>query len=194
MVALGAHWFVIPLILLTTLVTAIMPVFYFALYLDEGTMQFPRPLRKLALAAAATYGIVAALRLQAFVGPWKWDAVLGLLGNLAYILLLVSMSREVSEDPIEPVPVSNLLSAVTQVAVIAWGIWVAFQLVRIAIVVFTYASLKQFAYRLSRTSPSLHDMAMDVILTFLTQASLLAAPYIVWRSGFGRGASPSEQL
>jgi|HubBroStandDraft_6_1064221.scaffolds.fasta_scaffold742418_1 hypothetical protein len=46
--------------------------------------------------------------------------------------------------------------------------------------------MKQIAFQVRRAPPSLHDMTIDVILTFFSQASLLAAPYIVWRSGFGR--------
>jgi hypothetical protein len=37
-------------------------------------------------------------------------------------------------------------------------------------------------------------MAMDVILTFLSQASLLTAPYIVWRSGYGSTVPRREPL
>lgn len=190
----GSHWFVIPLTLLITLVTAIMPVFYFALYRNEGTVQVSRPLRKLALAAAAAYVIVMVLRVQALPNRLSWFGVFGLLGNLAYILLLVSMSREASEDPIEQVPVSDLLAAVTKVAVVAWGIWVAFQLVRLAIVIFTYSSFENYANRIGRTPPTLRDMMLEVILTFFSQGSLLAAPYIVWRSALGRGTSPRESL
>ncbi len=48
----GRQWLVIPLVLLTGLLTAIMPVLYFALYREEGAMQFPTPLRKVAVLAA----------------------------------------------------------------------------------------------------------------------------------------------
>jgi hypothetical protein len=38
-------------------------------------------------------------------------------------------------------------------------------------------------------------MVMQVVLTFFSQAGLLTAPYIVWRSRVGRGVpEPSVQL
>lgn len=190
----GSMWWVIPAILFITLVSAIMPVFYFALYRDEGTMRFPRPLRKLALVAAVAYLIATALRLQAWDGYWHVSTAVGLLANFAYILLLVSMSRESGEVPSAQVPPSDLLSTVTKLAVIAWGIWVAFQVVRLPYVAFTYPFMKRIAYQVGRSAPSLREMLTDVLLTFFSQASLLAAPYIVWRSGFGRGTPQSQSL
>jgi hypothetical protein len=183
----GSQWWVIPAFALLTLFSAIMPVFYFALYRYEGTMRFARPLRKLALGAAVTLGIVTALRSPAWAGSWNPAAIAKHLANFTYILLLVSMSRDaVGEQSAQSA--SNFLSVVTKVAVVTWSVWVAFQLVRLAIVEFTYSSLKTYAYQVGHTPPTLRDMAMDVILTLFSQASLLAAPYIVWQSGYGQPA------
>jgi hypothetical protein len=187
-------WWIIPSITLLCLFTAVMPVFYFALYRHEGTMQFPRPLRKLALAAAAALVLVMAVRFQARGWAWNWIAAIGPLSNIPYLLLLISISWEVPEEPFARTSPSNLLRIVTQVAVIAWGAWVAFQLVRLPYVAFTYPFMKRIADQVGRSAPSLPEMLTDVLLTFFSQASLLAAPYIVWRSDFGRGAPQRQQI
>jgi hypothetical protein len=179
-------WWVIPLLLLASLGAAIMPVFYFALYRDKGAMWFPASLRKLALAGAMTLAIVMVAGFQAWPATLNWSYAFGLLANLTYVLLLVAISREAREQPSEQMPVAEFLRVVTQVAVLGWGIWVAFQLVRIPGVILTYPSLKTYAYQVGRTPPPLLGMVRDVTLTFFSQASLLAAPYIVWRSYYGR--------
>src|SRR5580700_310281 len=94
----GSQWFVIPLTLLTTLITAIMPLFYFALFRDKGNMQFSKALRKVALLAAVALVIVMAVRVETSPNPLNWVGVLGLLRNLTYILPLVAMSREPREE------------------------------------------------------------------------------------------------
>jgi hypothetical protein len=65
------------------------------------------------------------------------------------------------------------------------SVLVAFQFVRIAIIFRTYSQLERFAFQL-RIAPSESAMVMEAVLTFFSQTSLLAAPFIVWRSGFGR--------
>jgi hypothetical protein len=62
-------------------------------------------------------------------------------------------------------------------------LWVAFQFVRLTIVALTYGQVKQIAFQVGHDAPPLRDMLKDVTLTLFSQAGLLAAPYIVWRSG-----------
>jgi hypothetical protein len=190
LIAIGAtrsRWWIPPSIaLLGCLLVcflAIMPVFYFALYRHRGPIRFPTPLRKLALAAAAILVAVMILRFQASSGGWNWNSVLALVANGGYILLLVAMSRDIPDELSEPISVSRLLAAITKLAVIAWGLWVAFQFVRLTIVALTYGQVKQIAFQVGHDAPPLRDMLKDVTLTLFSQAGLLAAPYIVWRSG-----------
>jgi hypothetical protein len=123
------------------------------------------------------------LRFQASSGGWNWNSVLALVANGGYILLLVAMSRDIPDELSEPISVSRLLAAITKLAVIAWGLWVAFQFVRLTIVALTYGQVKQIAFQVGHDAPPLRDMLKDVTLTLFSQAGLLAAPYIVWRSG-----------
>jgi hypothetical protein len=61
----GFNWWVLPSMAVMLLFIALMPVFYFALYRDRGTMRFPRYLRKVAVAAAVSCALVTALRVLA---------------------------------------------------------------------------------------------------------------------------------
>jgi hypothetical protein len=186
-----SHWFVLPVTLFVICLTAMMPAFYFALFRDAGPMRFSRGLRKLALLAAVALCIVAGIRASAGLHV-TWYAVPGLLSGACYVLLLITMSRENSEETARETPPSDLLVSLTKLTVVVWGLWVAFQFVRIAFVVFTYSQLQQNAFQVRRAPPSFGEMVVDVVLAFVSQANLLAAPYIVWRSDFGRWAVPLQ--
>jgi hypothetical protein len=67
---------------------------------------------------------------------------------------------------------------------------VAFQLVRIAVVESTYSQLQQMAFNQGRIAPSVRLMTIEMVLTFFSQASLLAARFILW---FGAVKSNGEQ-
>src|SRR5205823_6307274 len=138
----------------------ILPLFQFALYLDRGTLRFPEHLRQLAKIAAITLlavvmvGLPASLRsLSVYwanlqVVNWKTpgafsmvagapvtqaqvSALLGFLSNVATILLLYTMSTQPEADAGEDQPISSLLRDTARIAVIAWALWIAFQLFRI---------------------------------------------------------------
>jgi hypothetical protein len=192
---------------------AIMPVFYFALYRNEGTLRFTRELRLLSLAAAVSIGIVLAAGLPDWIesqGPY-WTAIktldwrsggtsllpalralkkinqfstlLAALGDIAYILLLVALFRQgTSGDSTPDLPVSRWLKLVTTVAIIAWGIWAAFNLLRILSVPFTYAGIRSFDLQTGRTPPSFATVMLSDVRDFVTQASLFAAPFVVFKS------------
>src|SRR5580704_17900277 len=89
-----SQWWIFPSMVLTIFFAAIMPAFYFALYLDRKIMQFPTYLRKVAIAAALTCGIVTAWRLEASPDPLSWRTIPGLIPNCTYMLLLLSISRD----------------------------------------------------------------------------------------------------
>ena len=138
-----------PLVVLLTLFTAITPMFYFALYLDETVLHFPKRLRLLALVAASTFGVIVLTALSAWVRSlaayfsamktfdWSVGAtsflafardprtisqlstLLGELSNIACILMLIAIFRS-ADEPLDNVPVSRLLRVMTNVAVIYW--------------------------------------------------------------------------
>ncbi|HUB83097.1 MAG TPA: hypothetical protein VMB03_30060 [Bryobacteraceae bacterium] len=178
------RWWTVPALLVSVAFPALMLAFYFALFRDPGPMHFSRSLRKLALAAAVTCAGVALVRIEK-VGNITWFTLLGQLSTAAYVLLLLIMSRDGPDEPCEePLP-SELMVNLTKLTVLLWSLWVAFQLVRMVIIVFGYSSMERIAFQAARSIPPLHEMLTDVALTFFSQAALLVAPLIVWRSGYG---------
>lgn len=71
MVGIGSRhaesgWWLIPIAVFSVLSSAILPVFFLALYRNEGMWRIPKPLRKLSVASAIFLGlfVVAALRVE----------------------------------------------------------------------------------------------------------------------------------
>jgi hypothetical protein len=176
----------IPLGFLIVAAGAVTPVFYFALFRYEGTMHFSRGLRKVALVVATIFSITIVMRFQESPRVLNWHDVIALLADLSYFLVLLSMSREGNEEPVEQIPVPELLRFVTKLAVLVGSVWVAFQLTRLPYTVFTYSFMQRAAFQAGRSAPPLRDMLRKILLTIFSQAALLVAPYIVWRSDFGR--------
>jgi hypothetical protein len=181
-----AQWWVIPALPVMLLFGSAMPIFYFALYDDPGRMRFPTLLRKLALIAAVTEVGIFLLRFHPSSVVLSGRFFLGVIADLAYLLLLLTMSREAPDDVSEQPTPSEFLQFVTRVTVLLWGAWVAFQLVRFPIAVYLHSYAERLAFQKGRAAPPLQDALGEVVFTFLSQACLLAAPFIVWRSGFGR--------
>ena len=173
-----------PLSVLVSLMTALPPTFYFALYRDHGSLRISERLRLLARAAAFSNGTLLAFGLAAWIkspmGPVP--TLLGALATVANILLLAALSRDPGEQPEEARPVSTLLYVVTKVTVIAWGVWVAFNLLRLVLVPYSYSQLQNYAFSVGRDGPPLAGMIKEAIQTFLRQACLFIAPYIVYKS------------
>jgi hypothetical protein len=62
------RWWIIPGAAMGALFTTTLPVFYFALYRNKGTLRFSRRLWLLALMAALALGIDAAVGLPGWIG------------------------------------------------------------------------------------------------------------------------------
>jgi hypothetical protein len=190
-------WWAIPMIVLLDLFAAILPLFYFALYRNEGALQFPKDLRLLALAAGLALSTITAVGLPGWIASFRSTSVmpsvrevwtigdtstlLGAFSNLAGILLLITFSRQGVNELHGP-SLSRLLVTVTRVAVITWGFWVAFNVLRWFLTPYTYVQLRNYAQQIGRISPSFAYVVGDASRTLVTQACLLAAPYIVWRA------------
>jgi hypothetical protein len=177
-------WRAVPLALLTFIVTALLLVFYFALYRDEGSVQVSERLRLPARTAAFILGILLALQLAEWIkSPERpVPALLGALETIAYILLLAALSRDSGDEPEEVRPVGSLLYVVTKVTVITWGVWVAFNLLRVLALPYVYSQTRDYLISIGRDRPIFADMAKEIVPAFLTAACLFTAPYIVYRS------------
>ena len=197
-------------VVLMTLFTAIIPVFYFALYRDEAILYFPKRLRLLALIAAFTFAVIVLTTLPAWVKSlaayfaalsaldWRIGAtnvlvfvrdprtigqlstLLGEVSNIACILMLIAIFR-CANEPIEAdVPVSGLLRVMARVAVVAWRLVFVVMLVRLAALPYVLFRLRNYALQVGRTPPTFGDIL--AIRESLLWPCLFAAPYIVYRS------------
>ena len=77
------------------------------------------------------------------------------------------------------IPASRLLSRVTKVAFIAWGIWLIIIVGRVILTPYAYLQIRDHAYQVGVTPPRLLDMMVSIISTLLNQACIFAAPYII---------------
>lgn len=179
----------------------VMPLFYFALYRDRGTLRVSRRMRLVASIAAAVVAAISLAQLPAWLaslgavadqsvltpGGRSWglhdlSAVSAQLATLAYILLLVTFWRGPRNEPNFEVPVSKLLRVVTVVTVVVWGAVVAVSVLRLVFTPYTYAQIQTAAAQAGRTPPTLGFVMWDAARFLFSQAGVLAAPFIVWRS------------
>jgi hypothetical protein len=205
------NWWTIPMIVLGSLFAAIMPVFYFALYRNEGALRFSKRLRVLSLAAALVFGTIVAAGLPEWIGSvgayWRtiqrldWSGgatsiltaardsralgqisnLLSEFSNLACMLVLVAFFRKATGESKLDTPISRLLRLVTKVAVIAWGLWLLFNVVRLPIVAFhDFQLLDSRSVLGPRAAP--FGRVLEEIRSLAGQACLFAAPYIVYKS------------
>jgi hypothetical protein len=214
----------VPLLMLMCISVAIMPAFYFALYRNEGTLRLPKRLRSLSLAAAITFGTIIAVDLTRWIGTlgpywttlkmldWRAGAVtvviavrnprtislvsslLGEFSNIAFILLLTAFFRQAGDESCQDVPTSKLLTLVTKVAVIAWGLVVAGLIVGLVLTPYDYFQLLRNTLPFGRTPPPLWPLMLQAVRRLLEQACLFTAPYVVYRSWRGSAESPESAI
>ena len=194
-------WWYLPLGALGFLILATLPVFYFALYRNQGGLQFASRLRSLALLSAFALAASTAIStlgwlnvmlhrdagsvLSPQTSAWTMSdtsSILGLIGNAACILLMFTMYGHASDEPDTGVPVSRFLSVICRVTVPAWGVWVGFNLVRLLHTPYTYSQVQDFAAQIGKTPPPFSALFADATRDLFSQAGLFAAPYIVWRA------------
>ena len=139
-----------------------MPVFFFALYRNRGAFCIPKRLRQLSLAAAIILGVfvVAELRVE-YLDPdfaaregfsdstartvSHIVSLLGPISNATVALLLISFFLQADHGPAVDDTRSQFLDQATKVAVICYGIWLAFLVIRLLLTPYTYSTLKDFA-------------------------------------------------
>ena len=209
---------IIPTVVLAWIFTATMPVFYFALYRNEGSLRFPKNLRQLSLVTALVLGVIVAMDLGGWIGSlgpywtamkaldWQIGAtsvltaardsrtisqvstVLAELSVFAYILLLIAFFRQPNTELFTEadVAVSRMLGFVTKVTLVAWGIWVAFNLIRVGLTPFAFFRIRSVALQIGKPPPQLASMMALATRTLLEQTCLFVAPYIVYNGSLRR--------
>jgi hypothetical protein len=199
-------WWMIPALVFAVLISVIMPVFYFALFRNEGPLQFPKHLRPLSLAAALLFAITMASGFLPWAGPFgpgentsvltevsgalnvrHIAALLGVLSNLAYLLLLVTFFQHSNAESNEASSRSAFLTFIAKVAVMVWAVWLVFNVARLLIFTpYSYFEIRDYLGRMGRTPPLLRDMMAQSLLNLVEQGCLFTAPFVVYRSRSGR--------
>jgi hypothetical protein len=204
---------------LVYLVAAILSAFYFALYRDTGILHFPKRLRLLALAAALASGVILVTGLPAWIGSlanfitasslewstgaasvsalardpatmYQLTALVGEFASVAQILLLIAFFRLEGNPSTADTPTSSFLRWTTKVTVIVWALVMAAALVRLAAVPISFPQIRELAMKAGRTPPLFADLMGDAARFFVSEFSLFAAPYIVYRSWSARSKNP----
>jgi len=216
------RWARIPAIVLLTAFTALLPVFYFALYKNQSPLRIPKRLRLLALSGALVYGVILAAEVPAWIKSlgayWGWIKTLdwsvgaasvlsfvrdsGTIGQLSYALsvfsdvvyvsLLIAIFHQESHPSETDAPISNFLRRVTKVTVIAWGLVVSAVLLGLLLTPYTFYTIRKDLLQMGRTSPGFGYFFVRQLRTLLQQSCLFAAPYIVYRSLGQRDESPLD--
>jgi hypothetical protein len=210
----NSPWWSPLLLVIGLIVSAILPLFYFALYRDPGTLRFPRSLRNLSLGAALVLAAVVAAglptwitsirRYSAAVSALDWSGggtialrvlgdpvtlallsgLLAQLSNLGYIVLLLAIFRQTSEESFLETdrPVSALLRKTTKAALIVWALAALFSLVRLVLTPYNYSQLQHMGFQVAERLPSLAGMMLKAASDLLESACLFIAPYVVYNS------------
>jgi hypothetical protein len=210
------------LVAMALLATCTMPVFTFALSRNEAPLHFSQRLRLLALGAALSLALLLVLALPPWLrslGPYMsalktvhWTAglfvywyvaldprtiyqvstLLAEASNVAVIVLLISFYRYKDEDSGSDVAVSGFLRVATRTAVVIWGIWLGFNLIRGLLAPYTYAQLREYAARMRQPAPEAITVVGELLKTMLSAACLFCVPYIV--SGSLEGSPKPENV
>jgi hypothetical protein len=105
---------------------------------------------------------------------------------------LIAIFRQSGDEAFQSgdVSVSRLLIVVTKTALIVWGLWVAFNVVRVGLTPYTYS----LSLQMGRKTPPLSGMMLDAIKMLLNQACFFVAPYIVYNSWLRRDETASSDF
>jgi len=180
--------------------TAIVPLFYFALYRNEGDLPVSRNLRWMALTAAAVIGILSIAAVPGWIAslqidnvlhgaarPWTINdtsSLLGLIANLAGILLLASFFRLAGDGPSESAAaVSKQLRILTKIAIIAGGIVAVGCVVGLAATPWVYFEIRARSLEVGSSNASLTfwRFTLDRVRAAVAAVSVYIAPFVVWQ-------------
>ena len=204
-------WLVLALIF-TISMTAVMPLFYFALVRNRAEIPVPKRLNRLALAGAIALVIVTAANLpaikrsmQAYFSFLRYETLvqgsslvstmvhepstiaqcstmLSEISNISAILLLIALSRPSGVAPTPASESTKFLRKVSQMTFIFWGLSVAWSAIRITLLPTTYYQLRDYTLQNGQSPPSLAALAVGPVQDLLTAFGLFAAPAVVYLS------------
>ena len=108
--------------------------------------------------------------------------LIGTFSNATLLFLFISFNLHSNEESDPDVQSSRLLDPITKVAVVFFGLVLAFSVIRCLLTPYTYATLKHFALENGRTAPPFSSLLEDAIRALALQACLFTAPYVIFKS------------
>ena len=199
--AKGAPWWqVAPSSLLGVLLSAVLPIFFFGLYRDNGTLRISQTLKYLSLAGAFVYAVFLfpVVRVQSNnsdIGAfglldgrfWTFSHITGLfatVSDVTLIILLLMLFLQPSSrlDPGSEIPSTFLLDQVTKIAVWVYGAGLAFNILRTIMTPYTYSVLQSTADANGVTMPPFSLLFWETVRDLLTYGCLFIPPFVVLKS------------
>jgi hypothetical protein len=190
----------IVLAVVVSLLTATVPLFYFALYRDEGDLPISRDMRWVAMAAAVVIGVLGIAAISGWIASFRGDSVidvtgrswtfsdtskaLGEVANFAALSVLVALFRLGSDVSERGPAVSNLLRVTTKMAVIAGGIVAVGCVVGLAATPWVYSDIRGRSLEMGHSTDNwaFWRLAADRVRTVLAIICVFVAPFVVWQS------------
>lgn len=190
---------------------AFMPLFYFALYRNEGDLSVPLSMRRVAATAAAVALILVLAAIPGWIASFGRDSVLVVAGrpwtegdtsiarsdiaNVANALLLLALFRLAGYRCERDVAVSDLLRVMTKMALGAGVIVVLGCVVGLAATPWVYVYIRDRLLEAghSNSSWTFARITSDRVRTALALMYVYAAPFIVWRSARARATTGSQE-
>jgi hypothetical protein len=180
--------------------TAIVPLFYFALY-RKGDVPVSPNMRWISMTAATVIGILALTAMPGWIASFSWgdsvldttprpwtisdtSTLLSFIADLAGILLLVALFRLAGDGPSESgVAIPKLLRLLTKIAVIAGGIVAVGCVVGLAATPWVYSYIRDWSSKTGSSNAlwTFSRLAEDRIRAALTVMSAYAAPFVIWQ-------------
>jgi hypothetical protein len=186
------------------LAAVLMLLFMFALYTNEGSLYVPKRLRLLALAAAVILTSMISFSLPQWIGLpgvgtiYYVTTLLGEISGAGQVLVLIALFRTKENIAAANVPISNFLKVATKLALILWGVWLAFNMIRGLMAPYAYMLARDYALQTRRTPPAPLDIISELLMGILNAAIPFSIVYIVSKSiatspGPGVALLPNEQ-
>lgn len=185
----------------------VAPLFYFALYRDEGDLPVSRNMGRMAMVAAVVTGIVVVVDISRWVGSFRQESVtdftgrswmigdtataLGEVANLVSIVLLVALFRVQSDRSERGIAVSKLLRVATKMAMITGVIVAVGCVVGLAATPWVYSYTQDRLLEMGYPSDRwmFWRLAADRVRAALGIICMFVAPFIVWWGSRAGGAT-----
>jgi hypothetical protein len=180
--------------------TGIVPFFYLALFLNNGDLSIPRTMRRMAITATALIGVLELAAIPRWIVSFRGESVLdsaarpwmpgdmvnvlGLIADLASILLLVTLFRLPDDRSCEgSADVSKLLRFTANVAAVCGVIAAVACLVGIAATPWAYSEIRRITSQMGvwKAQWAFSWLLLDRTVAALRVLCVFVAPWVVWR-------------